>query len=215
MPSLLWYDQFFPYLCVDDSELDSRLEQCEDEISGNVEPDEAEAQSEPATAGGIGENDVEADAAEVPVVLRRSSRLVSTQPAAGRGQPPQKKQRPDEGQTKVATAAGFLICVYAYLASIPVSFKGDANASKCFVNIFQQFKPSRKKDRVSDPGDQTRSQLKAGNFPAPDRQSNETEESFLTRVAGYAVFTDTVCRSNSLTLCVGRTVTHGQIIQVT
>jgi hypothetical protein len=64
MPCPLWYDLFFPFLCVADSELDSRLEKFEDEIFGDndVDTDLTEVQTQPSAAGGIGENDVELDA---------------------------------------------------------------------------------------------------------------------------------------------------------
>jgi hypothetical protein len=87
----------------------------------------------------------------------------------------------------MATAAGFLICVYMYLASIPVVYLGDANADKCFQRIFQSFRNSQTNGRVSEGGDDSRPQLKAQNFPVPERQLKDTDESFYTREAGYAV----------------------------
>jgi len=178
-----WYPLFFPYLCVDSSELDSRLEQFETELSGedDVETDAAEVQRQQESAG-HGEEPPEAASEERRRSRRLAPKLVDT-PS------PQKKQKTCSGavQTKVATAAGFLICVYTYLASIPVVNDGDVNASTCFQRIFQKFKRSGNHDRATDGGDNSRSQLKASNFPVPEKQTGETDESFFTRVAGYAV----------------------------
>ena len=188
MPCPLWYDLFFPYLCIADSELDSRLEQFENEISGDndVDTDLTEVQSQPAAA--CGENHVEPDApAAAATAAGEDRRRLRLRPPK-QVDSPRKKLKSCSGaeQTQVATAAGFLICVYTYLASIPVVYLGHANADKCFQRIFQSFRKARN-SRVTEGGDGSRSQLKAQNFPVPEQKPEETDESFYTRVAGYAV----------------------------
>ena len=100
----------------------------------------------------------------------------------------QKVEIPEQKQEKQgrATLTGFLLCVYAYLSSIPVDHSESRLNQPKFINIFQEF--SDKAGRKSGSGDMSRSQVKAAYLPTPEQEPNESRKSFLMRFAGYAVF---------------------------
>lgn len=90
-----------------------------------------------------------------------------------------------EETTQKATITGILLCIYAYLVSIPCVPHEARNKTGKFVNIFQRFASDQK--RATEAGDGSRSQIKAQQFPVPTRHKEETDQSFYQRFAGFAV----------------------------
>jgi hypothetical protein len=184
-------------LCVQDDLLGPKFEQFESEICGDVDSSGCDSDNEdphtcnshrepttevPSMIGNAASDNFQSRLRPWQLKRRQQNRSPELQPEKKvqttrmqqpTGSPTNAKGAP-AGAVPKATFTGILLCVHAFLVSIPVVDNILANYNDKFQGIFQKITLTGLCG--TEGGDGSRSQIKAQYFPKPERQEKESDE---------------------------------------